>query len=91
MALKFDLPIQNVTHFIIPKMHQCCSFGENPSNTFQDIVLRMFGAQACIACTGLLTGKTHNVSSHAMWCRGIIKSTFNYLFIFFLTKNYHDM
>jgi len=23
-------------------MHQCCEFGENPTNAFQDIVLTMF-------------------------------------------------
>ena len=37
----FDPKMQRV--HLCPKMHQCCRFGENPFNTFQDMVLTMSG------------------------------------------------
>jgi len=46
---------QNVTCSPRPKMHQCCKFSENPSNTFQNIRLTVLSAMD--ACTD---AQTHN-------------------------------
>jgi len=53
------------------KTHWCCKFGENMTNTFQDIVLTMFGTHGQTDSTHRRTAWKHNASGHITFGGGI--------------------
>ena len=42
---------QNLMHYLCPIIHHWCKFGENPTNTFQDIVLTLTSLESVVSST----------------------------------------